>query len=206
MLGKPLIDTLERMSCGGMVLDAAGQVIQYNSLAASLLKKELGKPADDDQPLSPEELRAAIKSFLRQGETRFSLDVDSWVVIPRGSQRELILHALPVGRAEDPHSRTVLIFIDLDQIIQPSALALQKIFGLTAAEANLAKQILSGDTPAEIARHNEVKMATVQLAVGFDLCQDPYPPTERFDRNPGAGCNSSVSSGARHFAQGSQHR
>jgi DNA-binding CsgD family transcriptional regulator len=65
------------------------------------------------------------------------------------------------GLAEaDAH--TALILVDLDGSPLPSPAALQTMFGLTAAEAQLALAIARGETPAGVARTRGVALATVR--------------------------------------------
>ena len=41
-LGKPLLDTLERMSCGAVLLDEVGHVLLSNPTAIRMLHEEVG--------------------------------------------------------------------------------------------------------------------------------------------------------------------
>ena len=61
-LGKPLLDTLERMGCGGMVLDTSGNALQINPTALRLLQQEAGSPSRPANDL--EWVRGAITRLL----------------------------------------------------------------------------------------------------------------------------------------------
>jgi len=170
LLGKPLLDTLERIGCGGLVLDERGHVVLVNGTAQRILEDDLGRAGGMDEP---EWLRAAIAKLLRQASGRLRLNRDKWVRIPRGKSRDLVLHAMPVGDNRDGSTHTVLIIVDLRFNPEPASEVLEKMFGLTPAETRTALQITRGDTPADIARKCDVSIATVrsQLASVFAKTQ-----------------------------------
>ncbi len=165
-LGKPLLDTLERMGCGGLVLDASGEILQTNPTAERLLGDGLVRGNHAGRSA-----RNALKRLLAAGTTRFTtVQRDAWVVIPREDARELILHAVRLTDARvlaGPH--TIVILVDLDVSPQPAAATLQKLFGLTSAEARLAARIATGATLAEITDESGISVSTArsQLASIF---------------------------------------
>jgi DNA-binding CsgD family transcriptional regulator len=167
-LGKPLLDVLDRMGHGGFVLDTAGQVTQVNGTARRLFSEVAGQGHREDDP---DWVRRALKKLLRSESTRFRMDEDAWVAIRRDAdhRRPLVLHAVPIAdrAASGPH--TVVILVDLDETPRPQADALQKIFGLTPAEARLAIELATGKSSDEVADAAGVKVATVrkQLASVF---------------------------------------
>ena len=79
LLGRPLLDALDRMGFGGVVLDTTGDVILSNDSGTRVLAaRELGNGADP----SPDWSREAVKKLLRSaGSTRFRLDEDAWLLI-----------------------------------------------------------------------------------------------------------------------------
>ena len=167
-LGRPLLDALDRMGFGGVVLDTTGDVLLSNGSATRVLAAlDLGNGAGPPSDWS----REAIKKLLRSGgSTRFRLDEDAWVLIPgKENQRGLVVHAAPLanGAASGPH--TALILIDLDEVPRPRAEALQTLFGLTSAEARLAVEVASGKSLEEVAKVVGRKVATArkQLASVF---------------------------------------
>ena len=160
LLGKPLLDTLERMGCGGVVLDGLGNALLANPTAERLLEQETGPPEPHRRNL--EWVRGAIKTLLTTGGRRFRLDADHWAVVPREDRRPLVLHAVVIDGTAETDAHTVLILVDLDGSPLPSPAALQTMFGLTAAEAQLALAIARGETPAGVARTRGVALATVR--------------------------------------------
>ena len=80
------------------------------------------------------------------------------------------MHAVPITEApvlSGPH--TIVVLIDLDVSPQVAPTTLQKLFGLTLAEARLATRTAAGETLAEIAEETGVSMSTArsQLASVF---------------------------------------
>jgi DNA-binding CsgD family transcriptional regulator len=170
-LGQPLIEALERMGCGGVLLDETGDALLTNPTAARLLRENVGPPSG--QVDEREWVRSAIRRLLRSSSERFTLNADTWVTIPRADKRDLVLHAVAIGEAGDAQAHTVLILVDLSTSPQPQPEVLETLFGLTSAEAKLAVRITRGDTPADIALENGVSIATVrsQLAAVFAKTQ-----------------------------------
>ena len=168
-LGKPLLEALERMSCGAVVLDASGSALQVNPTALRLFQQETGsssRPAGD-----LEWVHGAITRLLNRAETRLRMSEEAWITIPREDRRDLVLHAVPLGNGADPGPHTVLILVDLDSTPLPRASVLQRMFALTPAEAKLAIEIASGQTPAEVAAENLVSMATVRSQLASVLAK-----------------------------------
>jgi DNA-binding CsgD family transcriptional regulator len=170
VLGRPLLDCLERMGYGGLVLDTAGQVIQINSTGLRLLGPFSPNGTDDTHP---DWGRQALKALLRLETTsRFRMDEDSWVVLRgKGAEpsRPLILRSVPLKPEASSGPHTVVVLVDLDTAPGPSTEALQKIFGLTPSEARLAIEVTKGRSPEEIAASHGVAVGTTrkQLASVF---------------------------------------
>src|SRR3954469_20785580 len=81
-LGKPLLEALDRMGYGGLVLDTAGQVLIIISTGPRLLHEDGGK---DRRHNDPDWIRCALKSLLRsEGASRFRMDEDAWLDLDTG--------------------------------------------------------------------------------------------------------------------------
>lgn len=167
-LGKPLLEALDRMSYGGIVLDTSGQVLFINQAATRILQEN---PPGDDQHICSD-VRVALKALLRSNASaRLTMQDNAWVVIHRDAtgQRPLALHAVPINNQALSGPHTVLILVDLEASPHLVPDTLQKIFGLTPAEARLAIEIAHGKTLDDIAAQHRISVATArkQLASVF---------------------------------------
>ncbi len=90
-------------------------------------------------------------------------------MVEREDQRPLALHSLPLSNGTEPGPHTMVVLIDLEQTPQPNPATLQKMFGLSPAEAKLAVLIAKGETLTCVAQACKVSMATArtQLASVF---------------------------------------
>lgn len=168
LLGKPLLNALDRMGYGGILLDAQAQVLSINTVATKLLRENASRNGSQ----SCSDWRQALKSLLHSDKTaRFTMEENAWVVIRRDSEgkRPLVLHAVPIAEGATSGPHTVVILIDLVGTPQPTADALQKIFGLSPAEAKLAVRISQGESLADVAEASKVSITTArsQLASIF---------------------------------------
>jgi DNA-binding CsgD family transcriptional regulator len=162
-LGKALLDALDRMGYGGLVLGTAGQVKQINSTAKRLLVQLNGQ---DDRKTDLDWSRQTLKSLLCGKSTdRFIMGQDSWIVTRRLEKRPLILHAVPLETGLSGLHMAVIL-VDLDSAPRPTAEALQKIFDLTTSEARLAVELASGKSLEEIALAAQVTIGTIRKQLG----------------------------------------
>jgi DNA-binding CsgD family transcriptional regulator len=161
LLGTPLLEALDRMCYGGIVLDIAGEILKINHSAMRLLQDNL----PDDHRWDCSKPKEALKALLRSNTSaRLTLKEDAWMVIHRDAagQRPLVLHAVPIGDNPEAGSLTVLILVDLEDTPRPTPDTLQKIFGLTPTEAKLAIEIACGKSLDEIAKSHGATIATVR--------------------------------------------
>jgi DNA-binding CsgD family transcriptional regulator len=146
-----------------------GNALLTNPMAKRVLQQETGRA--NPHPDDPDWIRGAIKRLLSRGEMRFRMSEDAWITVPREDKRALVLHAVPVQHETESSAHTVLILVDLERNLLPSPDVLQKMFGLTPAEAKLAIEIATGETPADIAKENLVSMATVRSQLASVLAK-----------------------------------
>lgn len=163
----PLLQILERMGCGGLVVSSDGKVIASNDMARQILNASFFAEGDELKDLDTVG-RDLIKQLLRHGRIRVDIDQEHWILIDRTDQRPLIMNAMATPAAE-AEGHSMLVLIDLETSVKPNQPALEKIFGLTPAEAKLATLIAGGATTSEAARILDVSLATVrsQLAAAF---------------------------------------
>ncbi len=160
-LGKPLLDLLERMSCGGVVLDALGNVLRVNRSAASVFK-EL-------RLCEGKEISGRVIKKLLADSRRLTLDENTWSHVQRNGRRQLLVHAVQLDERTVDRSDSIVILIDLGTTPIINHSALQGLFELTATEASLAADIATGKPLAKIAEARRVSITTArtQLASIF---------------------------------------
>ncbi len=154
-IGPALAQALGR--CGGVaVLDARGAVLSMDAQALSLLT------SSDDGTGAPQADGARTLQALLARVAPSS--AEGWRVVTRAEARPLLLHVIPLHEAG-----TLVRLIDLEQPVATDPAALERVFGLTAAEARLAALLSGGASPAEAAGRLGVSLATVrkQLASIF---------------------------------------
>ena len=168
LVGTPLLQVFGRLGCGGLILSTEGHVLAANAEAHRILHDVIGL-TQDELTLIDGGGRDAVKRLLARSKTRVQLDGENWILTMREGKRPLIMSAIlvPVIGEEMPH--TVLLLIDLEQTPSPHTAAIEKVFGLTAAEARLAALLAGGATVSEAATAHSVSVATIrtQLASIF---------------------------------------
>jgi DNA-binding CsgD family transcriptional regulator len=171
----PLLKSFDRMSCGALLLDSSGAVLDTNAHADRILRSELANGLDVP---AGEWSRNALKRLLARADGRFSIDQEAWIVVSRPDIAPLVLHAIPLENEEISGPHTILVFVDLSRRPQPSQGVLQRLFDLTPAEARLAISIGSGKTLAEIADETSLSNATLrtQLSSVFMKTQTRRQP------------------------------
>jgi DNA-binding CsgD family transcriptional regulator len=161
LLGEALIEALDRMCYGGIVLDETGEVLKINNSAVKFLQDN----QPEDQQRNFLDQKESLKGLLRSNNsTRLALKEDSWAVIERDrvGKRPLVLHVIPIGDSSAFGPRTIIIMVDLDDTPRPMPDTLQKIFGLTPTEAKLAIEIACGKSLDDIAKEHRTSIATVR--------------------------------------------
>ena len=161
-VGVPLLEALERMRCGGIILNAAGEVIRLNSAAERYLRKYAGLGS---AMTGSADWTSALRRLLSTGEGHVASDADLRVPVAEDGKPQLVLHARRIPSASDEGTLTVITLVDLTEPPQPSAETLQRLFGLTAAETKLALEIARGLRLREVAEALEIGMpkATAQM-------------------------------------------
>jgi len=165
-----LLQLLDRMSCGAVIVDLEGVPIELNTTAAHILGQQglgaLGIP-------SPEGSRRALRSLLIQAGQALQIETESWVTVARSTGAPLVLHTIPLTGAGSARSSTVIILVDLRHSPRPTLSVLQKLFDLTPAEARLSIEIVGGRTLSEVSAKMGLSNATLrtQLSAVFTKTQ-----------------------------------
>jgi DNA-binding CsgD family transcriptional regulator len=164
---KPLMDALDRLHCGGLVLNREGRVIECNRTAQQVLRKEL--QGLERSTTDVDWVASAVKRLNLRASRCSRVSGSSWLMTNRRAMRPLAVHSIPLDYPEEGSGDRALVMVDLSVPCEANPAVLQSVFDLTPAEASLAVKIGRGETPATIARGNGVTIATVrsQLAAVF---------------------------------------
>ena len=170
-----------------MILGDRGEVLHVNPAAQSVLDRADGLTVrlsrlTADCARAAVEIRTAVANALGR---RDSAPAASAVVCPRPHGRAYILHVTPQCSGEaGGHARATVIVIDPQRRAEPPASLLRRLFGLTAAEADISIRLVHGAELSSIAEELTVSITTVRTQSAEHLRQDPDTPAGRVD--PGA--------------------
>ncbi len=158
----PLLDLLESVGCGVVILDGTEKITAINSVAQQLLQCDI-RLTDAG---SHDRISGLVNRLLKEISASSPESEKSWASLPRHSGRPIVIFAFDTD--ETSRSRA-LILIDLSVSLVPSPTVLRQMFKLTNAEINLALAIASGFGPCEFASRTQVSRATArsQLASVF---------------------------------------
>lgn len=151
---------LDRIGCGYLVLNREKKVVEWNTAAQSTFERQ-GEPAG-----TAAELTAALRRLVANVPTNFMPGSLSWVVIRSTDDRPVVLNE---GAVITPDGTSIVALLDRENRSSANPQTLQKMFGLTSAETQLAMRLAQGDAPLEIARSWRLSRTTIrsQLASLF---------------------------------------
>ncbi|AZO41497.1 helix-turn-helix transcriptional regulator [Mesorhizobium sp. M7D.F.Ca.US.005.01.1.1] len=151
---------LDRIGCGYLMLDRNKKVIEWNEAAQDTLERQ-GEAAD-----TAGEISAGLRRLVANVPVRFHPGSLSWVVIRSRGDRPVILNETG---AIAPDGTSIVALVDRENTSAANPQTLQKMFGLTSAETQLALRLAQGDAPLEIARSWHLSRTTIrsQLASLF---------------------------------------
>jgi DNA-binding CsgD family transcriptional regulator len=140
-----LLETLDRIGCGGIISNRDGDLIASNSVAMEIVKR---------RGFSEREVLNAVCLF--QAE-------EDWVTSWQEADHPLAILRIPAEQD------IVLLLVDLERPTLPSTEVLRRIFGLTPAESRVASGLASGFSPDNVAHKHGIHKTTVrtQLASVF---------------------------------------
>jgi DNA-binding CsgD family transcriptional regulator len=151
-----LLDFLDYICCGGILVDAEGPAISLNEAAYRILSESSGIP------FHPRDLAQAQQSLERMlGREVRQLREEQFFAVRRNDERWPIVVRVFPPRELDA-SVILVVLLDLNIPPQLDAVAVQKAFGLTAAESNLAVEIARGHTLTEISRSQGISLNTAR--------------------------------------------
>ncbi len=167
LLEMALLEALERMRCGGIILNGTGKVAHLNAAAEQSLRKyaSLGPSAT-----CPSDWTRALRRLIGAGKRHLAGDPDLWVPIADVSVPKLVLYSRRLANGEEG-ALTIITLVDLTEPAQPCGETLQQLFGLTPAEARLACEIARGAGPSEAAAALGIKMLTARSQLASILAK-----------------------------------
>lgn len=168
-----LLDTLNGLACGVVLLDRRGRVVHVNAAAAAIVRAgdglDLGggrlRPSGPDARRALDRLLAAMLG----GTLEAATVPGGSLYVPRRSGRPpygLRLRRLPA--AEDfglprPHPAIVLFIDDLADKVPPDAARIAAAFGLTRRQAELAAALYAGQSLRQHAATRGIGLSTARF-------------------------------------------
>ncbi|HYO04428.1 MAG TPA: helix-turn-helix transcriptional regulator [Mycobacterium sp.] len=152
---------------GIVIVGTARTVVQLNSAAEKILTAGDGLCMRSDRV---EATRTSTNEELQGSITRACVEQrngsrsgDSFACSRASGKRPYVIHVLPVATTEDPSAgRALVMIIDPEQETEPPKVLLNRLFGLTSGEADVALRMLRGDGLKPIAADLALSMATIK--------------------------------------------
>lgn len=158
------VEALDRFGCGALLVDAEGRILYANAAGEAVLREAAGLRSVGGRlraTLPPQ--TAALRAMI--GGSGTSTGPGGELAVTCGDGRTLAVAVLPT-RARDwetgrPGAAIVLVR-EPSRIGLPSADSIGRMFGLTGAQAALAREILLGDGVDAAAKRLGVGRATAR--------------------------------------------
>jgi DNA-binding CsgD family transcriptional regulator len=150
---------LARIGCGQVLL-RCGRVVELSPAGRAILERESRANA------SHETLYGAVKELVSRAGAQFPAGSTSWLATSTKEGFTALINQVANAWSDET---IALILLDLDAHPEPSPRTLQRLFGFTAAETQLAIELARGNNLIDIARARRLSRTTVrsQLASLF---------------------------------------
>ena len=119
-----LLNTLDRIGCGGLILDRNQKLISANAVAVEILKRR-------NLPTEGSSFTSAVEELLRSLSASSAHDEAAWVTAWRDYEQPLAVFRVPSNEA----NHVILVLVDIQTRLQPNARVLRQMFGLTSAKS-----------------------------------------------------------------------
>lgn len=162
--------TMDRMLLGTIVLDERGEVMRTNRIADAILAEKDGLRLGQqclhaDHPVEDRDLQRLVKEALAAPSGAMAVP-EAMSVTRRSGRASLgvLVRAIPLGPlSEGGHRPAAVAYIrDPERKLHLSQKLIRHLFGLTAAEANLALLLADGLTLDEAARELKIRKNTIR--------------------------------------------
>lgn len=162
------MSVIDDISCGTILIDEQGLVIESNAAAA----RQLGDGLQlDNRRLTAVDattdrlLQDLIRRNVTQAEAAAARSTRTALSVPRPGKRPLVLRVVSIethDRALPRDARAVVVLVDPEDSPQPSEIALKVLFRLTPAELRIADRLVGGETLPDIAAALNITITTLR--------------------------------------------
>jgi DNA-binding CsgD family transcriptional regulator len=164
--GQVVLDVLEALGLGGLLLDNKGRVLQTNPKAHRYLgsRFNLNRRGGSPEGTINEAVQDGLRSAL-MGSAEVAPILGDHIVVPRADSRPLLLRqlTLPGGLDVSGEAIAAIVVLDMEDCPHPDEDLLRDLFLLTPAEARVANRLSCGQDVASIARDLGVSRGTVRV-------------------------------------------
>jgi DNA-binding CsgD family transcriptional regulator len=142
---------LARIGCGQVLLKR-GSLLDVSATGRAILERECGAA-------SGKTLYSAVKQLVNRAGAQIPVGSTSWLATSfREGVTRLVSQMVNVWTDET----STIILLDLDAHPEPTLEALRRLFGLTAAESQIAVELARGHNLLDIARSRRLSRATIR--------------------------------------------
>ena len=142
---------LARIGCGQVLLKRGG-LLDVSAIGRAILERECGAA-------SGETLYRAVKQLVNRAGAQIPVGSTSWLATSfREGVTRLVSQMINVWTDET----STIILLDLDAHPEPTPEALRRLFGLTAAESQLAVELARGHKLLDISRSRRLSRTTIR--------------------------------------------
>jgi DNA-binding CsgD family transcriptional regulator len=157
---------LDMLDCALLIVDDEGTVEYRNQVASALLRRAHGGLTIAGGALSAKgrELREGLARAIRLACSKLQPSglCVAQAGTPPGRWLRLVVAPVYFGAADGSASRAAIWVLNTEAPALPSEELLGALFGLSRAEARLARHVLMGRSVAECARQAGVGIATIR--------------------------------------------
>jgi DNA-binding CsgD family transcriptional regulator len=147
---------LGRMGCGQVVLKR-DRVIEATATAHAILEREYPHIS------GRETLYSALKQLFHRAGAQIPVGSTSWLATSTKEGITSLVRQIVNARADEA---STVILLDLDAHPEPAPDTLQRLFGFTAAETQLAIELARGRNLLDIARSRRLSRTTIRSHLG----------------------------------------
>jgi len=147
-----LREVLARIGCGQVLL-RRGRIIEVSATGRAILERECRHAA------SHETLYGAAKQLVNRAGAQIPTGSTSWLATSSKEGVTTLVNQIANAWSDET---SAIILLDLDAHPEPSPRTLQCLFGLTAAEIQLAVELARGHNLLDIARSRRLSRTTIR--------------------------------------------